>query len=104
MTKRSRRGESSGWLVRPLCKMQTSCPEPAMSLPPMLMELMRLEPLSGMAHLSPPVSTRMDLPLIVDAESAHGGWGAPGESVMGPWKSLGSTVAKPVHLIEPSGQ
>ena len=82
-----------------------------MDLPPMLMELRIFAPLRGMEHCMAPVSTSDGFAVVLDGDRRIGRV-RPGpcnaakfiERVAGPLNPAGTTVAKPLHLMDPSGQ
>jgi hypothetical protein len=61
-------------------------------------------PLRGMAHWSVPVSTVTEFLPVLTLRVPMEEEAAPVESEIGPWNPAGRTVAKPLHLMEPSGQ
>src|ERR1035437_753505 len=60
-------------------------------------------PASGMEHCRAPVSTIIDLALFTTFRVPKLA-AAPVDRVRGPASRAGTTVANPLHLIEPSGQ
>jgi hypothetical protein len=70
----------------------------------MVIESMRFAlPASGIEHCSAPVSIATDLPLFVTFNTPEAADG-PETNVTGPTSPAGTTVARPLHLTEPSGQ
>src|SRR6185437_6581940 len=101
---RSRFGELTGSSVGPLCRMQTSWPAPAICFPAMVIELRMFAPLVGSTHCNAPVSIVISRGAFLTVSDPAAPEPAPIESVAGALIPAGTTVAKPLHLSEPSGQ
>ena len=103
LTNFSRAGESTASVIGPFCRMHTNWPAPATFAPPRLIESMMFAPLVGIEHLRAPVSTTTEPPSFVTL-SAPDADDDPCDNVTGPARPAGTTVAKPLHFSEPSGQ
>src|SRR6185369_13934563 len=81
-----------------------SCPTPAMGRPSIVIDSNRFaEPATEIMHLSGPVSTvnaRASFVTLTEPETAD--W--PADNSIGVATAAGTTVAKPLHLSDPSGQ
>jgi hypothetical protein len=84
--------------------MQASCPAPTTARPSTVIDSTRFAlPAGGIVHRSAPVSTITEPPALVTFRPPITVDG-PVARVTGPVIPAGTTVAKPLHFNEPSGQ